>query len=328
MRTETAAACYMTAVAGFYSLIPVTAYIAGAGGSPFLFNSAWRIGLIAGISLFISLYILKRHRPVLDLYLDNRRAVARSLKDPLFLLSTINALDYALLSLSLRYVNPAAASALFELWPICFILLRAKLEQRPVSRRTLALLLPAATGMLLVTLSQMNGDDDRTGAGRTILGAALAFSGGLCSAQAALSFRWAAKLKESMPPDQGTPRRDRRTAGILFPVLLSFAAANIAAAPLSLAAGLIAGEAGRTATTLGAGFGGGLFLQASGAILYRAANVMSSNLGINAIYYLTPCLTLLWLQASGLKPAGNLETLLPGIALIAGSNLLISRTQK
>ena len=59
----------------------------------------------------------------------------------------------------------------------------------------------------------------------------------------------------------------------------------------------------------------GIFIQGSGFILFRLANVFTQNLGINAIYYATPCLTIIWLLILQ-HPLTHSHYLLAGTAAI------------
>ena len=66
---------------------------------------------------------------------------------------------------------------------------------------------------------------------------------------------------------------------------------------------------------------GGLILQSSGVVLWRMANLIASNLGINVMNYLTPALALGWLFAFSQVGDISVGYLTIGIAVIIAANI-------
>ena len=60
-----------------------------------------------------------------------------------------------------------------------------------------------------------------------------------------------------------------------------------------------------------------------GRILFRKANLIMDNLGINALAYASPVLSLVWLAVMGEIQVARLDLLLVGMGLILGANLFI-----
>ena len=338
-----AATGYMFGVVAFFSLIPIVVALGDGGKSPFLFNSAWRMGLILGVSVFGLVYMAAFHRPLLAYYWQNRSIIRGHIPNILLLISVINGFDYALLALSVRFVDVSVAAVLFEMWPIFFVLLRANLEKQHLAFTTFMLLFPAVAGLAFVIFSQSEPGSGIGGvSGDTLLGGALAFLGGLASACTAFSFRWALDLQNKLPDPPVEEERAAPVALALVPVLIAFMITNMVALPLTIVIGVSSGESIAMNSVglafLAVGVLGGALVQALGSMLYRVSNVVSHSLGVNAIYYFTPCFTLLWLSligvvivlVSGWEPkisginVERVDLLIIGTVLIISSNLLIN----
>ena len=283
------------------------------------------------------------HKPLLAYYWQNREIIKGYVPSILLLVSVINGFDYALLAFSVRYIDVSVAAVLFEMWPIFFVLLRAKLEKQHLAFSTFILLFPAITGLAFVIFSQSESNLGLQGLSADILlGGILAFGGGLASACTAFSFKWALNLQKEMPPPSFQIDNSAKVAVSLVPVLIAFVATNLISFPITIAIGLATGERVSFDTSgitlLGIGLLGGAFVQALGSKLYRISNVVSDSLGVNAIYYFSPCFTLLWLFLIGLtlnlfggwqpKVSGinvtYIDLLIIGTTLIISSNLLIN----
>ena len=93
-----AAAGYMFGVVFFFSLIPIVVALGTNGGSPFLFNVFWRVGIIAMCVAFL----LAFYRSTLAFFWRNRRQpqfrrlVRRRFRSAMLWLAVLNGMDYAL----------------------------------------------------------------------------------------------------------------------------------------------------------------------------------------------------------------------------------------
>ena len=106
--------------------------------------------------------------------------------------------------------------------------------------------------------------------------------------------------------------------------MIAFMLTNMLALPINVIIAVLTSET-ITAVQICLSLLTGTFIQGSRSILFRLANVFTQNLGINAIYYATPCLTIIWLRFLN-QPVPNPHYLIAGaiaIAIIA-SNLILA----
>ena len=333
-----AVAGYMCGVVFFFSLIPIVVALGTNGDSPFLFNVFWRLGIIATCVAFL----LRCYRSTLAFCWRSRRQpqfrrlVRRRFRSLMLWLAVLNGMDYALLALSIRFIDITAAAVLFEFWPIIFVILMAYLERKDGRRRTIPvtvypLLALVLAGVVLVTLSQAHEGESLLQFSRTEVwvGAILALLGGVASACTAYSFRWASELEsdldESFPDEWGELKDSDTDFPIsIFYVMVAFVVTNFFSV---FATGAIGVASGETLTWYHVAYGlfGGAAIQAAGSILFRVANVRAENLGVNAIYYLTPLLTLAWLMLLGFGlEVSQWDLLIMGASVIIVSNLIIN----
>ena len=69
---------------------------------------------------------------------------------------------------------------------------------------------------------------------------------------------------------------------------------------------------------------GGLIINPCSIIPWRKANIITNNLGVNAISYCTPILTLTWLFGLGRANVARPDYLIIGAITIIGANILIN----
>lgn len=62
---------------------------------------------------------------------------------------------------------------------------------------------------------------------------------------------------------------------------------------------------------------------AAGGLLFRQANVVAANPGVNAVAYLRPASGLVWLGLFGMVAVANLAYLAAGTGLVVSANGLI-----
>ena len=96
--------------------------------------------------------------------------------------------------------------------------------------------------------------------------------------------------------------------------------ANAITSPASLGIGvLLRKPAGLT--TLLTGYAGGLFVNSIANIAWRKAVLETSNLGINALGYTTPLISLGWLFLLSEAEIARIDCLLAGAILIVAASL-------
>ena len=335
---DRAAAGYMFGVVFFFSLIPIVVALGTNGDSPFLFNVFWRVGIIATCVGFL----LSFYRSTLAFCWSNRRQpqfrrlVRRRFRSAILWLAVLNGMDYALLALSIRFIDITAAAVLFEFWPIIFVFLMAYLERKDGQRKSIPVtvysLLPLVLiGVVLVTLSQAHEGESllQVLTPEAWVGAFLALLGGVASACTAFSFRWASELESDLDETFQDEWKAIKDSGAdlpisIFYVMVAFVVTNFFSIFATAAIGVGSGET-LTLHHVAYGLCGGAVVQAMGSILFRIANVKTRNLGVNAIYYLTPCLTLAWLVLLGFGPqVSRWDFLIMGASAIIVSNLIIN----
>ena len=158
---------------------------------------------------------------------------------------------------------------------------------------------------------------------QTFLGAAIAIAGGAAVASTAFTFSWSEQIQQDIfaSPDHtesGHAETDNHTAL----VLTAFIITNAIALPINAIIAVLDGET-IVPTQIILGLLTGIFVQGAGAILFRLANILTQSLGINAVYYATPCLTVVWLLILR-HPIPNLPYLAAGTIAIIAANLILS----
>ena len=110
---------------------------------------------------------------------------------------------------------------------------------------------------------------------------------------------------------------------------VGIAASSLMAVPVDLALSIVGSgsgafglEGGELLIGLMYGFLLGFIIVAGGTLFVRLANLNSDDLGINAIFYITPVLALTWLAIAGIS-LPRLDLFLMGAALVLGINVVI-----
>ena len=319
-----------------YSLTPVVVAFA-SDVSPFLFNAAWRLGLVLGLSVVIAWRRAVFSTPGV------RGVVLRRLRSPAIVAAVVSNFDYALFVLSTMVIDISVATVIFETWPMWMILTLAwiyRKEERYRRNVVLTVLMVGLclVGLCLVTISQ---SEDALGfvtgqaPGRLLLGSALALAGALAGSLAAHSFRWGTELAGELAAilrSHGSPLSYRSLD--LFCLVLAYAVSS----SVSVLASLIIGTVGLGPVNPGAvvlSVVGGLAAYAPATVAWRMGNLRSGNLGVNAMVYGTPVLSLGWfyLLSRGWMSSpvrldvfniASVEYLLVGVAVIVVANLVVN----
>ena len=278
-----------------WSLIPLLFASSGGTQSPFLFNAAWNTGVV--VSTPPACWMLFRRAFMEPAFW---RAVARNLRSWTLPPAIANSAQFALFSWSTRYVDIAIASVLLEMWPLSLIILMDRLmaregRYRRNMRRTLPLMAAAFAGTAMVVASQAGGFSTAGAAPAGLAaGTALALTAGLLGGADAFTFRWGRDLAEQL---RDMVKQDRDDL-ILMGSMLAYAITNTVGIVASLVIGVASGET-LSPEVAAIGAAGGLTLHAGGNLMFRKANMATSNLGVNALGYLAPltsigALALLW----------------------------------
>lgn len=316
LRARVLALMFIAAFGG--SFWPLALAVGDAGAYPFMFNALWRAGGAAGCFAILAI-----GWPRLLFSGAIWRTLRRRIICWTMAIVVIGQFDFALMALSLKFVDVSITAILGEMVPLFAILVIAialRGRHGRLTWRLRGLLLICFAGAILVGASQRGfvfGDEALTLA----LGCALALSGAAASGAGAFSLRWAADAAIALARASGRP--DASVAAMeLFCLAVAFSVATALMIPISGIIGLAAGEtiAGNALYALG----GGALLHGAVGLSWRCANLLSDDLAINALIYLVPILALAWLFLAGRVGVDRVDYLLIGVALIVGSNVAIA----
>ena len=341
----------LTAALG-YSFIPLVVDWGEGGEAPFFFNSAWRAGFtVACLAFLLSIY--RR------LFLD-ARVWSRALPKVFvwaMVFAVISHMDSTFFTLSLGFVDVSVAAILFETWPILMVLLIVFLfrDEDRYQRNMLSvvpLMLMGFVGFGFVVISQFGGFSGDYDFVSLLLGVGLAVVGAGVSSLGAFTFRWGADLSSDLEEvlvenDRGDggagysdtewwnaePVFDRQESGLvdkddeyalnMFGVVLGQTIANLLAVPVNAGMGVAFSESISTQSLLIA-FVGGVLCNGVANIFWRRANVVTTNLGVNAVAYATPIFSLVWLALFWHIDVARADFLLIGAMSIVSANILIN----
>ena len=307
------------AVVGF-SLVPMVVHFAGGDQSPFLFNFWLRIGISIGCIVFL---LALFPRDLLDV--ANLLLILRSVRSWLIVLAAVGGtLEYAFFAWSVQFIDIAVATILFRIWPICLVFLLAWLYResgryRKITIMTVLLFCLGLAGFVLAMLSQFGEASafDSLLAQDSSLGFAFVMVAVAAAALSACSVKWGSDLTRLW-----LPRNDHRLlewCGVVIALLLTSLVSAVSSA--------IIGFGASENLSLNSSFVavvGGVMTYAASSIAWRGANLTSSNVGINAMIYAAPVLSLLWLFFFADAVVARLDYLVVGAAAIVTANLLIN----
>lgn len=331
-RNRAAVFFMLSAVIGF-SLTPPLIAVFNASQAPFLFNAAIYFGQAA----FLFAFLAK----------SNGRAFAggeawkligRHAANPRFCLLAAAYANFGFFALSTRFIDVSVTTILFGTWPIFMVifigwLFRREKRYKKITPEMLALILVGLSGFAFVVLSQSERQRDLIFAGsfadfdwtRLALGVAFAMVAVALTAVSSYAFRWGVDLSEGLSKIVRRSSENRDSLE-LTGVLTGIAIASLAAVPLNVVIGLLNGESASAIgfTGLAVAFAFGMIADGGGTVGYRYANLLTNNLGVNAMTYATLPLSLAWLVLLSLVAVERIDFLIIGAAGIIAANLLIN----
>lgn len=313
---------YMLLAVLGWSTVPLVIDLAGAADNPFLFNFAWTLASSIGIFLFLA----TRHRMLL-VQPTVRSTIFRYGRSWMFLALVATEFDLFLFAWSFRYIDSAVATILFDMSPLIMIpagLILFRQEGR-FRDTTSAIVIPvglAFLGLVFVTISQVvdGGIDLQKGDARSqaigmLIGLTAATAFGL---KIPLAIRLGAHIRAALEPDfQGDDTE-------IFSVLVFSLVSVIPVLPLFALGAAVTGGLNIIPGLVSIGLIAGIVIGSSTRILRRQANILTSNLGINAMSYATPIMALTWLFIFATVEVYRLDYLVLGATAIIAANLLIN----
>lgn len=319
-----------------YSFVPLLIALGGGVENPFLFNGCLTLGLV----LSYLPYLLVKHRELLTsprlLPLIRERIFPSgrvfSVSGLAMLLMIVNNFEFAVYAWSARFVDIALSAVLFETWPILLVLLTVWLYRTDIRRHIryqslnislLTLMVVGFVGFVFVVLSQ---EGTLLGLGgihltNLIIGVVLAVIASGVTSLSAFGFRWGTDLSRDIQ-SSGLSLKDPNSLD-LFGAVVGSIMANLIVIPLNFAVGFSFGER-LPLHIIVIAVAAGAVSHGVATLCWRKSNLMTSNLGVNAIAYGTPILSLVWLFYFSQADVLRVDYLIIGTAAVLTANLLIN----
>ena len=344
-----------------YAIIPTLIGHIGGEGLPFFFMGAWRAGVAVGcVAILITLYVplwfnrynwgrFKFHLSTsetkavdwrlplirLHLRLDELRVpllkwkIPGDLIDWRILLTILGNCEYALFAWSIKYIDIAVTTLLFQSWPIFFLLLSAMILRKDANldtsgKGTLSLILLISLGFIgfaFIIFSQTGeiGQFNEIRLSHLIIGLVLALGAMALSNLKAFGIDWARDLGNQL---SGSLRGLGSDPAIFF-VIISFMFSSLGAAVVGLIVGFGRGESFDFGL-LGVAFIAGLVVNTTAGLMWRKANMADDDISFNALGYAIPVLALLGLFLFNQADISRVDYLILGATSIIVANMLIN----
>ena len=332
----------MLASVVLYSSLSLAVAIAHGGENPFYFTMAWRIGMLVGIGGYLATVFP-------EWFFDTRvwRLTRSHINSPDMRFTLLAYFDITLFVMSTVFISIIAATILVQLTSVFFILFMGRLDKNNVYRSVTwtdgFLMLLGIVGFAFVIFAEGGTTDlfSRTSSLPLIVGGLIALACAVVGALNARNFSLGRQLAvehrqdPSLRKKLAEPSQDGNNLE-LFYVVLSAWIVNVIAVFANGAIGFVTSDLFGFYGTLSAemvlysAIWGAVAFSAAG-ILNRKANLLTSNLGINALNYARPlfAIALLVLFAKlGADVAGvdisRVDYFVIGAAGIVSVNILIS----
>ena len=245
------------------------------------------------------------------------------------LLTILGNCEYALFAWSIKYIDIAVTTLLFQSWPIFFLLLSAMLLRENANidtsgKGTLSLILLIGLGFIgfaFIIFSQTGeiGKFGEIGVSQLVIGLALALGAMALSNLKAFGIDWARNLGNQL---SGSLRGLGSDPAIFF-VILSFLLSSLGAAVVGLVVGLGRGEA-FDFELLSLAFVAGLVVNTTAGLMWRKANMTDDDISFNALGYAIPILALVALFIFNQADINRVDYLILGATAIIVANMLIN----
>ena len=314
---------YMLIASIAFSLLPLVVNLAGGAQAPFLFNAWLRLGVAGGCLVFLIVSFRGGHLRVEDVVLVGKRLFVWPANAPI-IWAVAGSLDYALFAWSVKFIDITVAAILFEMYPVGIILFaswlfRGEMRYRRVTVTTAFLISLSMVGLVFANVSQVSGFGVVGPAflWRSLIGVALVAAAIVAVSLSVFGLRWGADLSAEL--SRGPEVRSLE----LYCVVIALLAVSLFSIPVSLGVGLAAGES-ISSDALVIGVAGGVLANAVASIAWRKSVLMTDNLGINAIGFAIPVMSLLWLYLIADACVARWDYLVIGAAAIVTANLLIN----
>ena len=313
---------YMLIAVFGISLIPLFVDLGGGSKNPFIFNAWLRIGASIGCLLFL-LVQYRGARLERKFSTTVMKWVFTWPNNKTLILTTLVTFEYALFAWSVKFIDITVAAILFETWPVFVILFstwlfKEDLRYRRITPMTIILVFLSVAGFVFAIASQtveVSVFQDIVNL-NSLIGAVLVSLAAITVAFVAYGFKWGADLSQDLAKGEDAKSLE------VFCATIALLITSLVSVVVSTGIGLFSGET-LTFQDMEIPVVAGI-VAAFSWIALRKANFTTDNLGINAIAFITPILSVTWLfWIADAKPI-RLDYLVIGAAAIITANLLIN----
>ena len=239
------------------------------------------------------------------------------------LLSVTKYLDIAFYAWSVHFIDVSIAAILFETRTILLVLLiglifRAETRYRKIDALTLFLFVIAFAGVASVIISQAGGLNNLSAASLPDLafGVTLVLIAAAISSMSAYGLKWGTDFANRLSDNHGYGNDGLE----MFGVIIGTAISSAFTIPVTMLVGFASNEP-MTLQPVVFGLSGGIAVGSLTTVIWRKANLITHDLSINAVAYITPVFALIWLFAFSLAGDVSVEYLIFGAFLIIIANI-------
>ena len=332
---------YVAWAALLFSSVPLAIDKLGSSRVPFVVGA----GITVGYAIFTEVarrISSSQHQVTYNDILRRCRSDAVSGTNIILLLgiAALNAFDFLFLAWSTSFIDTAASSSLYELWPLTWFLTMQYVDRRRhhskissrVSLMTVSLMLLGTGALALIVYSVRTPNAVDSAPAIPMFGILLALMAPVLGGLAALNFLLADRIlygRGSSTDDGWTLLSDRSISSERAEETIAHAAQAIShalAAPVALLLAVTKGGFPSLSWT-SAFIGGvlcGALLSGPGGALIRRSHIISSHREIITLQYIAPILALGWLALFTEISVGRLDFLIFGTVTIVAINMLIN----
>ena len=345
---------FMLITAGIWALVPLGVDVTGGAASPFFFNAGWRIGGVIGCVVVLMVAFHKLLFKLLSgegaelrqeigksfgLGLRPAREGERKYGGWAVLYGVFGKFEYAIFAFAVGFASISTVTIVFTVWPIIFILAMAFLykvdsrykdEDRYKHDGTwlFLMIMLCFVGFAFVVWPERvvaPGSTFYIGIGVAAVAALVAGS------HNAVTLWWADKLGDDMESvlknqnQQTLPHPYSEKSLDVFCAVFVLLITQLVCAVISIVIAMLSGE-NISYTLLILSIAGGFMSGGIADVLFRASNIITTNLGVNAVIYAMPIFALLWLAIFSASPVNmaRADYFVIGVLIIVVSNLLIN----
>ena len=311
---------YMLITVVLHSLLPIAFVIGAADKAPFLFSGL--VFLFSGISSIIYLFVQYKHLLNHQTY----NLIRKHLWNSSLIWFVASFLNYVIFAFALRFVDASIAAILIETSPIFMIIFMTQIfkgadRYEPIAKQEWALFLLAFIGITFIVTSQSQTINKwyQLFDANTLIGCGLLIITAILRGLAVpTTIMWGNMLSKK------TQNNDH--ANQIFFTIVAGIIGRISSSIIFLIIAVVLGESIHAIKAIGITSAAlyGFFAAGFAGITVRIANIKTSSLSINALFYLTPAVSLIWLGLASKIDVPRIDWLIVGLVLIIFSNILLN----